>query len=60
MGHYYSEMYSDDRTPEQIEETKKKFEREKQLKNKICEVFDCDPKEIKIIYDILKESIRNQ
>jgi hypothetical protein len=56
MGHYYSEMYSDDRTPEQIKEDNKKQKRREQLEKKICELFECKPKEMKIVYDILKES----
>lgn len=56
MGHYYSEMYSDDRTPEQIKKDKKEQKRRQQLEKKICELFECKPKEIKVIYDILKNS----
>lgn len=56
MGHYYSEMYSDDRTPEQKKEDANKQKRRKQLEKKICELFECKPKEMKIVYDILKES----
>lgn len=56
MGHYYSEMYSDDRTPEQKKEEANKQKRRKQLEKKICELFECKPKEMKIVYDILKES----
>ena len=56
MGHYYSEMYSDDRTPEQKKRDAKRAKKRKQLEKKICELFKCKPKEIKVIYKILKES----
>jgi len=56
MGHYYSEMYSDNRTSEQKKEDVKNQKRREQLEKNICEMFKCKPKEIKVIYDILKES----
>jgi hypothetical protein len=57
MGHYYSEMYYDDRTPEQKKEDRKRDKKKAKLEKKICEIFECKPDEIKIIYEILKESI---
>ena len=56
MGHYYSEMYSDDRTPEQKKEDANKQKRRKQLEKKICDVFKCKRGELKIVHEILKES----
>jgi len=56
MGHYYSEMYSDDRTPEQIKEDDKEQKRRDELEINICKLFKCKPSEIKIIYNILKDS----
>jgi hypothetical protein len=56
MGHYYSEMYSDDRTPEQKREDAKKQKRREQIEKKLCEVFKCKRGELKIVADILKES----
>ena len=60
MGHYYSEMYSDDRTPEQKKEDANKQKRHKQLEKHLCDVFKCKRGELKIVHEILKEScIRN-
>jgi hypothetical protein len=55
MGHY-SEMYSDDRTPEQIKKDNKNQKRRNKIEKKICELFECKPNEMKVIYDILKQS----
>lgn len=50
MGHYYSEMNSDDRTPEQ------KQKRREQIEKHLCDVLKCKRCELKIVHEILKES----
>ena len=58
MGHYYSEMYSDDRTDEQKKEDAKYWRKREKLEKKMCELFECNKKDFKIIRDILKESFK--
>lgn len=56
MGHYYSEMYYDDRTEEQKKEDVRKAKRKDELEKKLCKIFECKRGELKIVADILKES----
>ncbi len=56
MGHYLSEMYSDDRTDEEIKRDNERQHSKEQLEAKLCKVFSCKKSELKIIAEILKES----
>lgn len=56
MGHYYSEMYSDDRSDQQKKEDAEKYKRRKELEKVLLKKFKCTKKELHVIYDILKES----
>lgn len=56
MGHYYSEMYSDHRTPEQKKEDAEKQKTRQQIEKHLCDVLKCKRGELKIVYEILKES----
>lgn len=57
MGHYYSEMHSDVRTQEQIEEDKKEADRRDELTKRLCKVLKCKEDELRIVFDILKDNI---
>lgn len=54
MGHYASEMLSDDRNEKQIKKDKLKQDRSKAIEKKLCKVFGVSAKELKEVYKILK------
>jgi len=56
MGHYYSEMHSDNRTEKEKKEDVKKAARKQELEKALCKVFNCKRSELKVVADILKES----
>lgn len=55
MGHYHSEMYSDDRTPAEKKAALKKEKREEEIKKNLCKVLGITKKELAIVYEILKD-----
>lgn len=55
MGHYYSEMYFDDRSDKQKEDDAKKEKRKKEIEARLCAVLKIKREELKIVKQILKE-----
>lgn len=56
MGHYYSEMYLDNRTKKEKDKQAKKEIRKEDLENTLCDIFKCKKNELYLVYKILKDS----